>query len=108
LHTQTPVPLTLKQSTHECLSTLRHLQIAMKEQHAIHREAKRVVRRTPTQETKYSSDHSRSATNLTRVDRRRNSTWYHSPQISALANRVDSRVRSKQKQFRSRERTSPV
>lgn len=103
-----PVPHLLRQTTSNCLATLRYLQTAMKQHHMVCREAQRVVRRTPTHETKYDNDHSRSSSNLPVAGRRRSSTWHQSPQISALAHKIDNRVRYKQNQFKSRERKSPV
>lgn len=107
-----PVEQDLKQKTHECLATLRQLQTTMKQHNAVHRESKRIVRRSCNQETKYGDAKGQSTgglfVNSGSGSKQRDSRWFQSPQINALENRVNSRVRKARGKFRSKERTSPL
>jgi hypothetical protein len=107
-----PVERDLKQKTNDCLAMLRQLQINMKHHNAVHRESKRIVRRSCAQETKYEDSKSQSTGSLliksSSVSKRRDSQWFQSPQINALENRVNNRVRKARGRFRSKERLSPL
>ena len=94
----------VKQKAYDCLAALRQLQTTMKQHNAVHRESKRIVRRSGLQETKYGQTCSRSMLTTPKSS----PGWFPSPQISALATRVNDRVRRARDKFRSKERTSPL
>ena len=97
-----PVSETLQQQAFDCIAHLKHLQCTMKQDNAMHRESKRIVRRTCAVETKYNDSKSRSSANQPIIPPI--GGWFSSPQIPAIEQRLNQRLKHERGKFKTRER----
>lgn len=108
-----PVNRTVQQQTTECIHDMKRLNWTMKQYNAMHRESKRIVRNSPF-ETKYTNSapsmghRSQSSSNGLIASRglAQRPVWQSATQISAIQNRVNSRIKQGRTKLRLRERGS--